>query len=318
MISSMIERRLHMKILIGLVVGLIVLITAISGYLFYVAQVRSDKDFVNTGVRTAGQPLYEEQTRWQALPKEDVSLKTKDGLTLRGEYVKAVQPSKKIAIVIHGFGVDRRTVVPYAELMHRQGYNVLSADNRSAGKSDGTYIGYGYLEAKDYLEWIKQLIAEHGEDTEIVVYGTSLGAATTMLLAGMNPPKQVKAYIEDCGYSDLREELAFKGGKMYNLPAAVINPMSSILSIYSQVLAGYSYDNVKPAKALEKNTRPMLFIHGGKDMFVPTYMVDEVYNATKGPKEKLVVPGAGHMNAYEDAKTEYVNTVTGFLGKYVN
>lgn len=306
-----------MKILASVLIVLFVLTTIITGYLFYVAQVRSDKDFVDTGVRTEGQPLYEEQTRWQELPKEEVSLKTKDGLTLRGEYVKADKPSKKIAIVIHGFSVDRRAVVPYSELMQRKGYNVLSADNRSAGKSDGKYIGYGYLEAKDYLEWINKLIAEQGEDIEIVVYGTSLGGATTMLLAGMNPPSQVKAYIEDCGYSDLREELAFKGGKMYKLPEGVINPISSVLSMYSSMLAGYSYDDVKPAKALENNTRPMLFIHGGDDMFVPTYMVDDAYTASNGPKEKLVVPGAGHMDAYEDDQEKYVSTVSGFLNKYV-
>lgn len=306
-----------MKILVGVLLALFVLTTVITGYLFYVAQVRSEKDFVDKGIREPGDALYAEQSRWQALPKEEVTLTTRDGLTLRGDYVKADKPSKKIAIVIHGFSVDRRTVVPYSELMHRQGYNVLSADNRSAGKSDGKYIGYGYLEAKDYLEWIDQLIAEHGEDTEIVVYGTSLGAATTMLLAGMNPPSQVKAYIEDCGYSDLREELAFKGGKMYKLPEGVINPISSILSLYSRMFAGYSYDDVKPAKALENNTRPMLFIHGDDDMFVPTYMVDDVYNATKGPKEKLIVPGAGHMDAYEDDQEKYVSTVTGFLDKYV-
>jgi len=306
-----------MKILIGLIIGVTILVTAISGYLFYIAQVRSDKDFVDLGIRKPGEALYEEQTRWQALPKEPVVLKTRDGLTLSGDYVKADKPSKKIAIIIHGFSVDRRTVVPYAELMQRQGYNVLSADNRAAGKSEGKFIGYGYLEAKDYLEWINQLIAEYGEDTEIVVYGTSLGGATTMLLAGMNPPKQVKAFIEDCGYSDLREELAFKGGKMYKLPTWILNPFTSILSLYSQAFAGYSYDDVRPAKALESNTRPMLFIHGGNDMFVPTHMVNDVYNATKGPKEKLIVPGAGHMDAYEVDQTKYVNTVTNFLKKHV-
>jgi hypothetical protein len=306
-----------MKILTGFAIVLFVLTTVISGYLFYVAQVRSEKDFVDTGVREPGEALYEQQTRWQALPKEDVTLETADGLTLKGEYVKAEKPSKKIVIVIHGFSVDRRTVVPYSELMHSQGYNVLSADNRAAGKSEGTYIGYGYLEAKDYLAWINQLIAEHGEDTEIVVYGTSLGAATTMLLAGMNPPSQVKAFIEDCGYNDLREELNWKGGQMYKLPSWILEPFSSVLSIYSQLLAGYSYNDVRPEKSLENNTRPMLFIHGAEDLFVPTSMVHKVYDATKGPKEKLVVPGADHMEAYEKDEETYVKTVSDFLAKYV-
>lgn len=42
----------------------------------------------------------------------------------------------------------------------------------------------------------------------------------------------------------------------------------------------------------------MLFIHGENDTFVPFSMLDEVYNATQGPKEKYVVPGAEHAKAY--------------------
>ena len=33
----------------------------------------------------------------------------------------------------------------------------------------------------------------------------------------------------------------------------------------------------------------MLFIHGDEDTFVPFEMLDKVYRATKGPKEKYVV-----------------------------
>ena len=41
----------------------------------------------------------------------------------------------------------------------------------------------------------------------------------------------------------------------------------------------------------------MLFIHGDADTFVPFEMLDEVYNAAKVEKEKLIVPGAGHGEA---------------------
>jgi fermentation-respiration switch protein FrsA (DUF1100 family) len=61
----------------------------------------------------------------------------------------------------------------------------------------------------------------------------------------------------------------------------------------------------------------MLFIHGDKDDFVPYAMLDEVYNATKGPKEKYVVQGAKHAEALSKDPAMYQKKVTDFLQKYV-
>ena len=61
----------------------------------------------------------------------------------------------------------------------------------------------------------------------------------------------------------------------------------------------------------------MLFIHGENDTFVPFSMLDEVYNATQGPKEKYVVPGAEHAKAYNKNPEKYKETVAAFLDKYI-
>lgn len=68
--------------------------------------------------------------------------------------------------------------------------------------------------------------------------------------------------------------------------------------VYSKILAGYSYNQVDSIAAVKKNDRPMLFIHGDEDNFVAGYMVHDVYDAAKGPKQKMVVAGADHMEAY--------------------
>lgn len=311
------KKRRIIKILCGLMVVLALGYVGMSAYFFHTAQVRAKKSFVSGGRLKSTDRLYPQQQAWLALDKKPVELKTKDGLLLKGEYVPAARPTKKIAIVIHGFAVDHNANITYAQLMHQQGYNVLLADNRAAGRSQGRYIGFGYLEAKDYLAWIKQLIQQHGTDSEIVVYGTSLGGATTMLLSGMQPPKQVKAYIEDCGYNDVREELYYEANGMYHLPMWLTRPMVETLSFYSNWLAGYHYGQAKPTTALKHNRRPMLFIHGDEDKFVPTRMIHDVYSASRGPKEQYIAKGAGHMDAYQVDPSKYETVVGNFLQKYV-
>lgn len=63
---------------------------------------------------------------------------------------------------------------------------------------------------------------------------------------------------------------------------------------------------------------PILFIHGDDDKFVPFSMMDELYEACGGPKEKFVVQGAGHGLAFDSDKEGYIRTVTAFVNRYVH
>lgn len=196
------------------------------------------------------------------------------------------------------------------------GYNILMPDNRASGKSEGKYIGYGYLDAKDYLLWIDEVLSKNGQGSEILVMGESMGAATTMMLSGMNPPKQVNCYIEDAGYSSVAEEIKYQAKNMFNLPNWISSFMIPVVSTYSKVLAGYDYYQASATELLKKNDRPMLFIHGESDDFVPTKFIDEVYPATKGIKEKYTVPEAKHVQFYAKNPKKHEETVKSFTDKY--
>ena len=287
-----------------------------GGYFFHVAEVRAEKDFVGSGLVSKKNPLYPQQQKWLAADTKTWHLKAKDGTKLVGSYLPATQATNKTVIVIHGFGVDHKAMAPYGEMFHRMGYNVLMPDNRAAGKSEGKYIGYGYLDAKDYKGWINEVIAKNGKQIQITVMGASMGGATTMMLSGMNPPKQVQAYVEDSGYTSVADELHYEAGNMYGLPDWLANILIPVVSGYSKVLAGYSYGEADAEKLLAQNKRPMLFIHGDNDKFVPTKFMKPVYEASNGPKEKYLVPGAAHVESYRTNPVKYEATVQMFLNKY--
>ena len=69
-------------------------------------------------------------------------------------------------------------------------------------------------------------------------------------------------------------------------------------------------------KQLEKSERPVLFIHGEKDDFVPTEHVYKNYEAkTKGYKELWIAPDSKHAMSYKDHPQEYTQHVRDFLAK---
>lgn len=303
--------------IMSIILIIIIILGAAGGYFFHVAEVRSKKAFITGSSIKAGEPLYEKQEAWKKFNKKTWKMSANDGTKLQGYYVKADQPTTKTALVIHGFGVDHKAMTPYATMFHEKGYNVLLIDNRAAGKSGGQYIGYGFLEAKDAKQWTQEIVQRNGTDSQIVVMGASLGGATTMMLSGMNPPQQVKAYVEDAGYHSISEELLFQANAMYHLPKWLAKPLVKIVSLYSKIFAGYSYQQGEVGQYLAKNQRPMMFIHGASDTFVPTKFVYENYHDQKGPKKLLVVPKAEHVKSYAQLTNKYEEQVEKFLSNYL-
>ena len=81
---------------------------------------------------------------------------------------------------------------------------------------------------------------------------------------------------------------------------------------------GYFMDEASSVRMLHHNHRPMLFIHGAKDTFVPTRMVYQNYRADRGPKELWVCPDADHAHSFRTHPREYERHVQQFLNRYVH
>ena len=84
----------------------------------------------------------------------------------------------------------------------KRGYHVVTPNMRASGKSEGTYLTMGVLEGKDVAQWAREITAVDPK-ARIVLHGESMGASDVMMALGEPLPKNVKAVIEDSGYSDL-------------------------------------------------------------------------------------------------------------------
>ena len=79
---------------------------------------------------------------------------------------------------------------------------------------------------------------------------------------------------------------------------------------------GWSFDGIRQIDQVAKCSKPMLFIHGDNDDFVPSWMVHPLYSAKrKGRKAIFIAKGSVHAMAYRDHHMEYTRTVREFLRK---
>lgn len=250
-------------------------------------------------------------------PSEHVTIRSRDGLTLHGDLFLSENPSKRTVILCHGYTSCGMNDCPtMAEYFMERGYNALIVDHRSHGKSEGQYVGFGILDRFDCLKWIEYVIGRLGDESEIVLYGVSMGASTVLMASGSDElPANVKAIISDCAFTSPYDVFKHILKRDYHLPP---RPIMDINERMCREKAGYGFRDYSTLDAVKKAPCPILFIHGKEDKFVPTEMTLKNYEACTGEKKLLLVENAGHAASLYENKELYENTVTEFLNAYLN
>lgn len=242
---------------------------------------------------------------------EDYSLISRDNLNLHA--LAITQPGNLWVIICHGYSGQAANNSTSAYHFYEKGYNVLMPDARGHGQSEGDYIGMGWDDRLDIVDWIDQIL-ETNPDAQIVLYGVSMGAATVMMVSGEDLPQNVKAIVEDCGYSSVWGEFSYQLKMLFQLPD---KPIMNFASFVTKLRAGWWLEDGDAIEQLHKNKTPIMFIHGNADTFVPSIMLDEVYEATEVPKEKLLVENAGHGGSAGVLGEKYWDAVFHFIHQYV-
>ena len=121
-------------------------------------------------------------------------------------------------------------------------YNILVPYLRGHGKSEGDYIVRGWDDRLDIIDWINNIL-EDNPSSEIILHGTSMGAATVLSTSGENLPNNVKAIIADCGYTSVWNEFTYQLKALFNLPAF---PVMNLSNMVTMVKAGYSLKEAFP------------------------------------------------------------------------
>jgi len=290
-----------MKKIVCFIIIIISAVTAISMILY--------KVFLKTNICKFPSKNPLEERKWlKSVNTQEYYISSFDNLILHSYYVR--QKSEKWMIICHGYDSEAYNMACYAEKFYAMGYNVLLPDQRGYGFSEGNKTTMGVKEQKDIFTWINKLNSDYKPE-EIILFGVSMGAATVMLASGNKMPKNVKAVIEDCGYTSIYDEFKHNLKRMFHLPSF---PFLNIIDLITHIVDKWSLINDGSCvRAVKKSKIPMLFIHGSTDNFVPFYMQEELFNAARCKKEKLVIYGANHAEAHKKEPKLYWDTISVFL-----
>lgn len=204
---------------------------------------------------------------------EELNLKTEDGAILNAIHFKTENP-KGVILYFHGNAGDLSRWGTITEFFVAKHYDVLVMDYRSYGKSKGELSeSVFYSDAQLFYKYLKEIY----DESEITIYGRSLGTGIATYIASNHTPKQL--ILETPYYS-----IASVGKHRFPfLPVAL--------------LLKYKFPTNKFIKAV---ACPITIFHGTKDQVIPYENAKKLLSvAPKGNINFVTVTGANHNNILE-------------------
>ncbi len=265
---------------------------------------------------------------------ENIALTTSDGLTLRGWYIPAPDPSASLragssrTIVVcpgHNGSMDADVVV--APWLHAAGFNVLMFDWRGHGRSEGARVSLGVLERLDLLAAVAFAQSKGAARTlalagsaRVGVLGFSMGGAVALSTAAGCPA--IQAVCSDGGFA--RVTMAVENGlRERGLPDPLPAFLASIFVLVAGLRLGIDLRQADPIRWVDRIApRPVLFVHGQRDPFVPIAeaeaMLARARRAQQGAglgSELWRVPDAGHRDIHLLHTEDYRRRIIDFFNR---
>lgn len=305
-----------MYIIIGLIV-LAILFFIFLYILFYITFHNSKGRHKRQKFNSSGQygeykeKIAEVYSNIISADSERVKAVNRQGMTLFGNYYHN-KDNAPVAIMFHGY----RSRAMYDNgggyrIFTERGINVLIPEQRAHSESQGRAITFGIKERYDCIDWIEYTLNRFGRDTEIILVGVSMGAATVLMATELGLPQNVKGIIADCPYSS-PEAIIRKVISDMHLPQKLLYPFVRLAGI---VYGGFDISSASPLTAVKSAKLPILLIHGEADGFVPHTMSRQIAESCNA--QAFFVKGADHGLSYIVDTEGYTKITEEFLNKII-
>lgn len=214
---------------------------------------------------------------------EDLSITTEDGVVLHGWRLFPAGERRGTILFFHGNAENISTHIASVHWLPQQGYEVILIDYRGYGRSQGKPTLEGLrADATAALRFVQR------ERSNIVVFGQSLGGAIAAYAVGSTEERKgIRALVLESAFSSYRTIAREKIGETW-----LGYPVQYLLAFLIS-------DRYRPASVIDKvRPIPVLFIHGCADPIVPVEHSCLLYEEAEDPKELWLVPGGGHIAAF--------------------
>jgi pimeloyl-ACP methyl ester carboxylesterase len=215
---------------------------------------------------------------------EELFLKTETDATINAMHFKVENP-KGVILYFHGNAGDLSRWGTIAEYFVAQHYDVLVMDYRTYGKSIGALSEEAFYRDAQYC--YDYLLNRYSE-TEITLYGRSLGTGIASYLASKNKPKQL---ILETPYYSILDIAEYRF------------PMFSVKKLLKYHFPIFQF--------LPKTDCPLTIIHGTEDSIIPYASSRKLLELNLKSLNFVTIKGGNHNDLI--AFDQYHDTINNLL-----
>lgn len=209
--------------------------------------------------------------------------------TLRGWWLagtggEGAQPRPAV-VLAHGWSSHALRMMPFAEPLLQQGYDLLLYSARSHGESDP----YPYCSLAQFAQDVTAAVGfARGRAPQVALLGHSLGGAASLVAAADGIPVLGVASVAALAHpARLTLELLQAQG----LPAEFV--MRQTRRQVEQLI-GRGFVSLAPELRIAEVDQPVLLIHGSADEVVPVDHFHAIRSRAGSNVDAMLVEGAGH------------------------
>lgn len=306
------------------IIILLFIVTIVAGYL-------NSKDLLIRGENGSRQALSDMEVsssvyanksnedkrvkKWLAsVKREKISLKTDDESILIARKIVIDEESDRWVVILHGYNGSMQDVYDIAMHYAKEGYNILTPDLRASGESEGKFLGMGWNDRLDLINWIDVILKEN-PSAKVVVHGIDVGADAALMMTGEPLKNSIKAVVAEGAYPRawdvVKKEYKARHPK---LPAF---PFLNMANPVMKVIAGYDLKEANAIKQVKNAEVPILLIQGEKDTYVTEDMAQKINQAIASTHELYQISSGTHGDCRYAEPENYYNKTFQFVNSYV-
>ncbi len=217
---------------------------------------------------------------------------TAGGKTLYAWWVPSGRSAAPCLVLAHGWGRNVERMLPWIEILHPEGFDLLAFDARHHGSSDDD----GYATMVKFSEDIRAAVewaARERGSARIGVLGLSVGGSAAIHAAAFEP--RIEAGVTVGAFADPSDPRATIGPRWWLLAPGL--PLAFRL-IERRI--GFRFRDVAPERVIARSRARFLLIHGTDDVVVPVSNAWKLAAAGGAGVEAWIIPGRGHSDPHRE------------------
>lgn len=278
-------------------------------------------------------PLFRSQVGFIPLAGEEKDLYAADGIHIHGTIFRGAGESPRGLIVFAPeFKSDRLSCARYCRSLVEAGYDIFAFDFRGHGlsASEEGHTPRQWASDREVADmtgaivFAEQWLEQQGRPLELGLFGISRGGSAAILAA--EGCASVKAIVTDGAFSsDLTlEHFMKRWAKIFakvrvvyeNHPPEFWRFLRWCLFLTCRVKYKCVYPSARKA-LMRMLPRPILFIHGERDSYIPIETSRRLYALSSQPRYLWIVPKAKHNQCVDIAPEEYARHTVHFFDQYL-